>query len=96
MWLMRYTLCEHFGFTGNPLPFNMGLNDRYIQLTEGQCSVTQYALQADMSAKCNNGLRWLAGTLVSCMCGSPSVVECDIHYARGSMIECDWHAFVCK
>ncbi len=38
--------------SGNPLHVNMG-TQWHILLTEGQCSLSQHTLHADMPAKCN-------------------------------------------
>ncbi len=64
-------------------------------------SNTVYALQADMPVKCNASLRYLTlryltHVSVGCMYGRPSVMECDMHYARACVMECDYDAYVCK
>ncbi len=38
----------------------------------------------------------MAHASVGCMYGRPRMTECDMHYARASVMECDYHAYVCK
>ncbi len=47
------------------------------------CSGRKYIL-----ATCNH--IWLAHASVGCMYGRPSVIECDMHYARASVTECTY------
>ncbi len=73
-----------------------------ILITECHCSLTCHAVQADMPAKCNAFPRCLAPNLAArCLSrlhvyGRPSTTECDMHYARGSVMECDYHGYVYK
>ncbi len=63
-----------------------------ILLTEHQCSLPQQSMHAPQADIWHQV--WLAHASLGFMYGRPSVTECDMHYARSSVIECEYYAYM--